>query len=67
MDKSNEKSNENWNTSAIKALADKYGFSKRYIKQCINGDRTPIFADRIKAEYIALKTELDNLLNNDKL
>ena len=27
MDKSNEKSNEKWNTSAIKALAEKYGLT----------------------------------------
>ncbi|MBF2708947.1 hypothetical protein [Flavobacterium soyangense] len=67
MDKSNKKSNENWNTSALNALATKYSFTSRYIKQCITGERTPIFADRIKAEYIELKKNLDNLLNNDKL
>lgn len=67
MDKSNKKSSEKWNTSALNALAIKYSFSTRYIKQCITGDRTPIFADRIKAEYLELKNNLDNLLNNDKL
>ena len=67
MSKSIKKSSENWNTSALKALATKYSFSTRYIKQCISGDRTPIFADRIKAEYLELKNNLDNLLNNDKL
>jgi hypothetical protein len=67
MNKSNKKSSVKWNTSALKSLATKYDFSTRYIKQCITGERTPIFADRIKAEYLALKTELDNLLNNDKL
>ncbi|MBF2710060.1 hypothetical protein [Flavobacterium soyangense] len=67
MDKSNKKSNENWNTSALNALATKYSFTSRYIKQCITGERTPIFADRIKAEYLELKKNLNNLLNNDKL
>ncbi|MFV7234254.1 hypothetical protein [Flavobacterium sp. ZB4R12] len=67
MSKSIKISSKNWNTSALKALATKYSFSTRYIKQCITGDRTPIFADRIKAEYIELKNNLDNLLNNDKL
>lgn len=67
MNKSNKKSSEKWNTSALNALAIKYSFSNRYIKQCIVGDRTPIFADRIKAEYIELKNNLDNLLNNDKI
>lgn len=67
MSKSIKKSKENWNTSAINALATKYNFSSRYIKQCINGDRTPIFADRIKKEYATLKVELANLLNSDKI
>jgi hypothetical protein len=67
MSKSIKKSSENWNTSALNALAKKYSFTSRYIKMTISGDRTPIFADRIKAEYLELKTNLDNLLNNDKL
>lgn len=67
MSKSNKKSSEKWNTSVLNALATKYGFTTRYIKQCITGERTPIFADRIKSEYKTLKTEMDNLLNNDKL
>jgi hypothetical protein len=67
MSKSKKKSSLKWNTSALNALATKYSFSSRYIKQCITGDRTPIFADRIKAEYIELKNNLDNLLKNDKL
>ncbi len=67
MSKSKKKSSVKWNTSALNALATKYSFSSRYIKQCITGDRTPIFADRIKSEYIELKNNLDNLLNNDKL
>lgn len=67
MSKSNKKSIVKWNTSALNALAQKYSFSPRYIKQCINGDRTPIFADRIKTEYATLIKELDNILKNDKL
>lgn len=67
MNKSNKKSSVKWNTSALNALAKKYDFSSRYIKQCITGERTPIFADRIKTEYTTLKKELDNILKNDKL
>jgi len=67
MNKSNKKSEVKWNTSALNALAEKYSFSARYIKQCITGERTPIFADRIKSEYNTLKKELNNLLNNDSL
>jgi hypothetical protein len=67
MSKNIKKSSENWNVSILKALAEKYDFSTRYIKQCIIGDRTPIFADKIKSEYTLLKKELDKLLNNKKL
>lgn len=67
MNKSNKKSSENWNTSVLNALATKYSFTPRYIKQCITGERTPIFADRIKAEYIELNNNLKNILNNEKL
>lgn len=66
MSKNIKKSSENWNVSVLKALAEKYDFSTRYIKQCITGDRTPVIADKIKSEYILLKKELDKLLNNNK-
>lgn len=67
MDKSIKKSNEKWNVSALNALATKYDFSQRYIKQCIVGDRTPIFADRIKSEYKTLVKEIDEILNNEEI
>jgi hypothetical protein len=67
MDKSNKKSTENWNLEAVKSLATKYDFSKRYIKQMITGDRTPVFADRIKKEYTDLKNQLDAILTNNKI
>lgn len=67
MDKSREKNKENWNQEVIKSLADKYDFSNRYIKQCITGDRTPVFADRIKKEYKSLKKEIESLLANKEI
>lgn len=67
MDKSIKKSNEKWNVSALNALAVKYDFSQRYIKQCITGDRTPTFADRIKAEYKALVKGIEAVLKNDEI
>jgi hypothetical protein len=67
MNKSIEKSNENWNLDVIKSLADKYDFSARYIKQIITGDRTPVFADRIQKEYKELKKEIESLLASKKL
>ena len=67
MSKSIKKRAETWNVSALNALAVKYSFTTRYIKQCITGDRTPIFADRIKAEYKTLVKELEDVLNNDQI
>ena len=62
-----EKSKEIWNNEVINSLALKYDFSKRYIKQCVSGDRTPVFADRIKNEYKSLKKEMETLLGNQNL
>lgn len=67
MSKSNKKSSVKWNTTVLNALATKYSFSSRYIKQCITGERTPIFADRIKSEYVSLNKEVNDVLQNDKL
>jgi restriction endonuclease Mrr len=67
MNKSREKNKEKWNQDVIKSLADKYDFSTRYIKQCITGDRTPVFADRIKKEYVALKKEIEGLLASKEI
>lgn len=67
MNKSKQKNSENWNVEILKALALKYNFSTRYIKQCITGDRTPIFADRIKSEYKSMEKQVNTILNNDAL
>ena len=67
MDKSNKKVKTKWNTDVLNALASKYDFHSRYIKQMILGERTPIFADRIKAEYKEMDKQMTALLNNDKI
>jgi hypothetical protein len=67
MGKNIKKSKDKWNVIALKALAQKHQFSMRYIKQCITGDRTPIFADNIKTEYFILKKKLDNFLSDERL
>jgi hypothetical protein len=67
MDKCKTKNTTKWNTVVLNALATKYDFSSRYIKQCITGERTPIFADRIKVEYKQLIKEVDQVLKNNKL
>jgi hypothetical protein len=67
MDKSKQKTEIVWNTEVINALAKNYNFSKRYIKQIISGDRTPIFQDRIIVEYRSMCKEVDTILNQTKL
>jgi hypothetical protein len=67
MNKSKQKNEIQWNTEAIKSLASRYGFTKHYIKQCITGDRTPLFADQLKQEYKDLCQQLETILNNNKL
>ena len=67
MNKNNKKSMIKWNTTVLNALAKKYSFTPRYIKQIIIGDRTPIFSDRIISEYNSLKSEVSNILNNQNI
>jgi hypothetical protein len=55
------------NTMAINSLAVKYGFSKRYITEIIENNRTPVFADKIKADYKALDAQMSELLNKQEL
>lgn len=67
MDKSKQKNEIVWNTEVISALAANYNFSKRYIKQCITGERTPIFQDRIIAEYKSKCKEMKAVLQQTNL
>lgn len=67
MSKSIKKTRINYNSSVINAMAKKYTFTPRYIKQILADERTPIFADRIKSEYKKLDKEMTNILNNEEL
>jgi hypothetical protein len=56
----------NYKPTIINALCIKYDFGKMYINQIIDGERTPKFADRIKADYDKMKAEMEAiLLDND--
>jgi len=54
------------NTEIVNALAEKYSFSPRYIRMILDNDRTPIFQDRIIAEYRRLYNDMQTLLRNNK-
>jgi len=51
MSKFKPKNRKSYNSDAINALIDRYGFSSQFIRQCIRGDRNSITADNIKKEY----------------
>ena len=51
MDKSKQKSQTVWNTEAISIVAKRWDFSKRYIKEIILGEKSPVTAERIQKEY----------------
>ncbi len=63
IDKSKQKRN-NYNTSVIDKLEKTYGYSKTYIRWCIDGTRTGIMPDVIKKEYKSLCAKVEAALNN---
>lgn len=50
MDKSNKKRN-SYNTTVVDHLVAKYGFSKTYIRQSIDGTKKGITCDTIRKDY----------------
>lgn len=57
----------NLNVTVINSLAMKYGFSARYIKMIVLKERTPVFQDRIIAEYRAMSKKITDILKDDTL
>lgn len=55
-----------YNTEVVKALAFKYEVTPRYIRYCLNGDRTPVYADELKAEYQKKQEQLEKILKSEK-
>ncbi|SFN25024.1 hypothetical protein [Salegentibacter flavus] len=55
-----------YNTSVVRALACKYEVTPRYIRYCLRGDRTPIYADELIAEYNTKLEQVEKALNSDK-
>ena len=61
MDKSTKKNN-SFNSAVINALSDKHGFTTRFIRQCLTGDRNSLTADTIRKEYKTLVKEVEEIL-----
>lgn len=62
MDKSNQKRN-SYNTTVVNQLSTKHGLTKRFIRQCLSGDRVSLTADTICREYKDLVKKVEAALN----
>lgn len=52
-----------YNAEILTAMVEKFGFSSYYIRQSINGSKTGITPDRLKAEYFKLENDLTRRIN----
>jgi len=57
----NKKKNK-WNAIVINRLAQKHGFTKYYIRQCLRRDRNNNTADIIRREYRELVLKVEQAL-----
>jgi len=57
MNKTNKKRN-SYNSLVIDHLQKKYGFSKAYIRQCLDGTRQALVADALKKDYKGVEKQL---------
>ena len=50
MNKSTQKNNK-YNPLAVNKVAEKYGFTPRYVRACLKGDYKGIMPDNLKKDY----------------
>ncbi|WP_156809712.1 hypothetical protein [Riemerella columbina] len=60
------KKRNNYNIIVVKKTAEIFGFSDRYIRACLKGDRKGIMADQIIKQYKVFVLEIDKLVENIK-
>ncbi|WP_172914948.1 hypothetical protein [Capnocytophaga canis] len=58
MDKSKQK-REKYHPLAVNKVAEMYGYSARYIRQILKGDRKGLMADNVLRDYKQLSKEID--------
>lgn len=58
MDKNKQK-REKYHPLAVKKVAEIYGFSARYVRQVLKGDRKGLMADNVLRDYKELCNEID--------
>lgn len=54
-----------YNTGLVKALARKYKVTPRYIRYCLSGERNPVYADELVAEYYQKIEKIKRALDSD--
>lgn len=58
MDKSKQK-RERYHPLAVNKVAEMYGYSTRYIRQILKGDRKGLMADNVLRDYKQLSKDID--------
>lgn len=54
-----------FNVGLIQALAKKYKISTRYVRYCLNGERSPYFAEKIKNDYKKSIDKIENVIEEE--
>lgn len=54
-----------FNVELIRALAKKYKISTRYVRYCLNGERSPCFAEKIKNDYRKYIDKIENVIEHE--
>lgn len=65
MNKSTKKTNR-YNSTAVNLVAEKYGYSDRYIRACLDGTRVGIMPDQVKKDYKEAKKQLEETIKQLK-
>lgn len=55
----NKQKREKYHPLAVKKIAEMYGFSARYVRQILKGDRKGLMADNVLRNYKELCNEID--------
>lgn len=58
MDKNKQK-RERYHPLAVNKVAEMYGYSARYVRQILKGDRKGLMADKVLKDYKQLVKEID--------
>lgn len=65
MSKTNQKNKKyTYDPKILDALVTKYGMTKVYIRMCLRGGNKSLTADKVKADYKALKNKFAEALEN---